>query len=212
MTSGEVEFLGDPEPVPVPPAQRTFAAGLVALIGWLIASGLAVVAPFLSVYRRPMPRRYADYASSTIGAGPDGWDRVGGLYVGIPLVVCAAAFAVLLGLGVLRAARLRRGVRAPGVALDRLAIAAPCLLAGVVAVFALYVTSLISTGGAAVGWSAYVPLPSSTSAFSSSLQVSVSDGASPGWCLWLAVAALVCGAAGSAAHLVDSRRERHLAG
>lgn len=211
MTSGEVEFLGDPEPVPVPPAQRTFPAGLVALIGWLVASGLAVVAPFLPVYRRAMPQRYAEYLPGTVGAGPDGWDRVGGLYVGIPLVVCAGVFAVLLGLGVLRAVRLRRGLRAPGAALDRLAVAAPCLLAGVVAVFALYVTSIIGTDGASVGWFGYVPL-NSTSAYSSSLQVSVSGGASPGWCLWLAVAALVCGAAGSAAHLTASPRERYLAG
>lgn len=209
MTSGGVEFLDGPEP---PPTRDRSTADLVAVIGWLVASGLVVAAPFLSVYRRPMPRRYADYLPSTVGPGPDGWDRAGGLYVGIPLVVCAAVFAVLLGLGVLRAVRLRRGVRAPGVALDRLAVAAPCLLAGVVAVFALYVTSLISTGGAAVGWFAYAPLPSSTSAYSSSLQVSASGGASPGWCLWLAVAALVCGVAGSAAHLAGSRRGRRLAG
>lgn len=202
MTGGEVEFLGG-EPEPAPPRRVAAAVRRVPVIGWLLASGLAVAAPFLPVYTQFTARRYADY-QGLAAHGPDGWGRPLGVDFGIPLVVCAAGFAVLVGLAVLNRSRVRHGAAAPGAALDRVAIAAPCLLAGVVAVLALYVAE--ATGPAEFGWFAYAPLNSGSSTYGSSL--SISGRTSPGWCLWLAVAALTCGVAATAVHLAAERHPR----
>jgi len=216
--SGEIEFV-DPGSGPelVPPARhRSGVAGWIAALGWTAATALAVIAPFQRLYGTGLPPRYADYLPAS--GGVNGWGNGDGSgpRFGIILVVCAAVCAALA----LSASARMVTARRPGAGRRVLAgtsVAAPCLLAGAVGTLALFLasdpdTTISSAAQGAIGFTAYVPL-NQDQAFSSNLSVTFT-GSTVGhsWCLWLAVAALVCGVVAAVAQSAANRPERDLAG
>jgi hypothetical protein len=206
--SGEIEFL-DPEPPaqPVPDTPQEHPGIPLAALGWAAAAVLAAVAPFQRLYGSggSLPRRYADYLSGPVG-GVDGWGRggAGGVRFGVVLAVCAAIFAVLAVATALAAVRHRP----PNRLVLGAVVGAPCLLAGVVVTIGLYLGA--DPTGTPLGWTAYAP--AQNSAYGSTLTVSFrTSGTSPGWCLWLSLAALACAVFAAVAQ-VRADRVRRLAG
>jgi hypothetical protein len=177
MSVGGVEFVDpDPEePEPEKPVPGR-AAGIVAVAGWAGAAVLAAVAPF-----------------QALAAGA-------AAHFGIGLEVCAALF-VVLGLLALMDVLGAPGGHLRGVR-NGAAIGAPCLLAGVTGAIALYVVSSPPD----VGFTSYAPLSGQPAAYSSTIHLGFAE--TPlmqSWCLWLAVAALVCSVvAGIATHRANS--------
>jgi hypothetical protein len=219
--SGEIEFVDPdprPQPKPAPAGSRSEPAAWVAALGWTAATVLAVVAPFQRLYGSGsgLPRRYADYLP--VGSGSvNGWGNGAaiGPRFGIVLVACAAVCAILAVAAWARVLGRRTplGKRLFGSA----SVAAPCLLAGVIGTLATFLASqpdmiLNSAAQAAVGFTAYVPL-NQDQAFSSHLSVTFT-GSTVGhsWCLWLAVAALVCAVVAAVAQSLANQPGPHLAG
>lgn len=209
MTFGEVEFLDEPEPArhaafgagPGPAASSGPSALplAVAVAGWLAAAAVAAWAPFHT------------FLAITIAAGSqttrqsiDGWGRIathashtsGGTATTVRTTGHAArygiAFCACAGLCVLatllvvllvrvRAARSDRAVPF-GRVVAGLGVAAPCLLAGVIAPIALT---------AQAQYESYRELPAGLSGVHLDL----------GPCLWLSLAGLGCALLGSAGYL-----------
>jgi hypothetical protein len=218
VTSAEDEFL-EPEPHPEqePPARRRAGvADWVAALVWTAAAALAVIAPFQRLYGSgaSLPRRYADYLPSSVGS-VNGWgngDALGPRF-GIALVACAAGCAVLALAAWVRLLG-RRAQMGPHRVLAGVSVAAPSLLAGVVGTIALF---LAFDSNPALGWTSY-RAPGlqfePPQAYSSHLSIAfaTTTNHAHSWCLWLAVAALVCAVAAAVAQSAANRTDRHLAG
>jgi hypothetical protein len=216
--SGEIEFLDPeprPEPEPAPAGARAGAAGWVAALGWTAATALAVIAPFQRLYGSGSgpPFRYADYLPGSAGSS-NGWGSgsVLGPRFGIALVVCAAVCAVLALAAWARVLGRPAGLRRRRV-LGGASIAAPSLLAGVVGTLALF---LRFESNPALGWTTYGPglqfVPPQSYSSNLTFTFATKSGHDHSWCLWLAVASLVCAVIAAAAQYAGNRAEHDLAG
>jgi heme/copper-type cytochrome/quinol oxidase subunit 1 len=220
MSTGEVEFIEEPDRPPIDPvpaaAHSTTLLRAAAVVGWVAAAVLAVLAPFQAVYGSlNLPRRYADYVTS-FPLGVDGWGRApdgasGGVRFGIALVGCGGLFAVLAGVVAFGLVRHRAPSMTARRSLGAAVIGAPCLLAGVVVALGLY-ASAVSHGPGPVGWTIYAPNePQPSAAYSSEFRFSLSS-YPVGNCLWLALGALGSAMLATVAYLGAERADRRLAG
>jgi hypothetical protein len=139
--SGAIEFV-DPDPGPVPEGDgpQPDIRWRTATVGWAVAAGLVLVAPFFPFAVYPRWRGGPGTAAITLKeVSLNGWTRGEEPTVGIVLLICAALFAAnaIAPLFTRRSGAAFRTER-----LDRWmwagVVAAPAILLGVVSMLVLY--------------------------------------------------------------------------
>jgi hypothetical protein len=206
MTYGEIEFLDEPVAPPdedAPSERPHTPLGAVAVVGWIAAAVLSVLAPFQALYRVGQP---ADGDNQAFRLSVDGWGRQRlnagftteghGPRLGVTLCVCAALFVALAALRLwtylttadaahtARVAQIRRALAVGS-------IAATALLAGALASIELDVQAALDS---------FTHIPADAEPTQPAIH------ASHGPFLWVSLAALACAIAATTAQILSLRK------